>query len=59
VSCPVVIVDYDDRWPVIYEEAKQRILTVAGHKIVGVEHIGSTSIVGLGANPIVDIMGGC
>lgn len=58
VSCPVVIVDYDPRWPAVYEEEKRRILTVAGDKTSGIEHIGSTSIVGLGAKPIVDIMGG-
>lgn len=58
VSCPVVIVDYDPRWPAIYEEEKRRILTVTGHKIIGIEHIGSTSVVGLGAKPIIDIRGG-
>jgi hypothetical protein len=31
---------------------------VAGHRILGVEHIGSTAVVGLGAKPIVDIMAG-
>ena len=59
MSCPVVIVDYDDRWPVIYEEEKQLILTVAGHKIVGIEHIGSTSVVGLGAKTHYRHYGGC
>ena len=55
---PVLIIDYDNRWPVIYEDEKQRILTVAGHKINGIDHIGSTSVVGLGAKPIIDTMAG-
>ncbi len=58
MSRPVVIVDYDPRWPVIYEEEKLLILSVDGYRILGVEHIGSTAVVGLGAKPIVDIMVG-
>jgi GrpB-like predicted nucleotidyltransferase (UPF0157 family) len=52
---PVIIVDYDSQWPAIYEEEKQRILTVGGAKVLGIEHIGSTSVLGLGAKPIIDI----
>ncbi|MCJ7770744.1 GrpB family protein [Candidatus Bathyarchaeota archaeon] len=52
---PVIIVDYDSQWPAIYEEEKQRILTVGGDKVLGIEHIGSTSVLGLGAKPIIDI----
>jgi GrpB-like predicted nucleotidyltransferase (UPF0157 family) len=58
MSCPIVIVDYDPRWPFIYEEEKRHILAIAGHKILCLEHIGSTAIVGLGAKPIVDIIAG-
>ncbi len=50
--------DYDPRWPIIFEEEKQRILAVAGHRIIGIEHIGSSAVVGLGAKPIIDIMAG-
>lgn len=53
-----MIVDYNPRWPLIYEEEKKHILAVAGHKIIDVEHIGSTAVVNLGAKPIVDIMAG-
>ena len=53
---PVVIVDYDPRWPILYEDEKGRILDVIGHKVLAIEHIGSTAVQGLGAKPIVDIM---
>lgn len=53
---PVVIVDYDPRWPILYEEEKHRILEVVRHKVIAIEHIGSTAVPGLGAKPIVDIM---
>ena len=55
---PVVIVDYDHRWSLTYEEERRRILAVAGYRILGVEHIGSMAVVGLGAKPIIDIMVG-
>lgn len=58
MSCPIVIVDYDPRWPFIYEEEKRHILAIAGHKILCLEHIGSTAVVGLRAKPIVDIIAG-
>jgi GrpB-like predicted nucleotidyltransferase (UPF0157 family) len=48
--------DYDRRWPAAYLDHRRRIrdaLTAAG---IGVEHIGSTSVPGLAAKPIIDIV---
>ncbi|MEM2929553.1 MAG: GrpB family protein [Thermoproteota archaeon] len=53
---PVVIVDYDPQWPLLYEEEKKNILAVIGHKVLAIEHVGSTAVLGLGAKPIIDIM---
>ena len=53
---PVIIVDYDSKWPSLFEEEKAKILSVIGHIIVAVEHVGSTAVPGLGAKPIIDIM---
>jgi len=53
---PVVMVEYDPAWPSLYEAEKERVLSVAGQKISTIEHIGSTSVPGLGAKPIIDIM---
>jgi GrpB-like predicted nucleotidyltransferase (UPF0157 family) len=55
---PVVIVEYDPRWPGIYEEEKRVVLDAIGEKISGIEHIGSTSVPGMGAKNIVDMMAG-
>ena len=55
---PVVVVDYDPQWPTLYEEEKRLILEVVGHKVLAVEHIGSTAVPGLGAKSIIDIMAG-
>ena len=52
----IAIADYDPKWPIMYEEEKAEILSVIGHKIVAIEHIGSTAVPNLGAKPIIDIM---
>jgi len=58
VKNPVVIVDYDARWPIIYEKEKARILKAIGGKVVAIEHVGSTAVPGLGAKPVIDILVG-
>jgi GrpB-like predicted nucleotidyltransferase (UPF0157 family) len=55
---PVIIVDYDPSWPALYEKERGQILGIVGHKILAIEHIGSTAVPGLGAKPIIDIMAG-
>jgi GrpB-like predicted nucleotidyltransferase (UPF0157 family) len=55
---PIVIADYDSNWPNLYEEKKEAILKVIGSKVKAIEHIGSTSVPGLGAKPIIDIFAG-
>jgi GrpB-like predicted nucleotidyltransferase (UPF0157 family) len=54
----VVIVDYDPRWPGLYEEESARVREAAAESIMAVEHVGSTAVPGLAAKPIVDIMAG-
>lgn len=55
---PVIIVEYDPQWPILYGEEKLRIIEAVGHKVLAIEHIGSTAVLGLGAKPIIDIMAG-
>ncbi|KQO11251.1 hypothetical protein ASF06_00840 [Agreia sp. Leaf244] len=52
----VALSEYDDRWRGIYREHRQRILTAVGAVDVDIEHIGSTSVPGLAAKPIIDIV---
>lgn len=52
----VKVVDYNSNWPQEFEAEKQRLLETFGHKILAIEHIGSTSIPGLAAKPIIDIV---
>ena len=50
--------DYNPKWENVFEYEKKRIVNVIGDKIFGIEHIGSTSIKGLKAKPIIDIIVG-
>lgn len=52
----IKIVQYSHEWPVMYEEIKKLFFNSFGEKIAKIEHIGSTSVPGLGAKPIIDVM---
>ena len=43
------IVEYDPRWPIAFEDEKTRIVFVLGVELQFVQHVGSTSVPGLGA----------
>ena len=52
----LVIVDHDPTWPRTYAEHEERIRRALGRAAVQVEHIGSTSVPGLAAKPIIDVL---
>jgi GrpB-like predicted nucleotidyltransferase (UPF0157 family) len=56
VSGPIEIVDYDPVWPAQYLRQADRIRRVLGGQVVRLEHAGSTSVPGLPAKPIIDIV---
>jgi GrpB-like predicted nucleotidyltransferase (UPF0157 family) len=49
---------YDAEWVGRFERERQRLVGRFGKSIVGVEHFGSTAVVGMSAKPIVDMLGG-
>ncbi|TCO44913.1 GrpB-like predicted nucleotidyltransferase (UPF0157 family) [Kribbella antiqua] len=51
----VVVVGYDDVWPVMFAEVGARLRQELGDTALRIDHIGSTSVPGLDAKPIVDI----
>jgi GrpB-like predicted nucleotidyltransferase (UPF0157 family) len=55
---PVIIVDYDPQWPVLYEKEKELVCRALRHKIIAIEHIGSTAVPNLGGKNVIDIMVG-
>jgi len=54
----VTIHPYNPEWKRLYEDEKVKIFNVCGNVIQHIGHIGSTSVPGLGAKPIIDIMTG-
>ena len=52
---PIVVVDYDPAWTERFETERARIAT-ALPDARGIEHVGSTSVPGLAAKPIIDIV---
>jgi GrpB-like predicted nucleotidyltransferase (UPF0157 family) len=53
---PIEIREYDPEWPRLYEREEGRIRSVLGDRVARIEHAGSTSVPGLPAKPIVDIV---
>ena len=51
----VTVVPYDKAWKSAFEKIKSEIEFAIGDLIVGIEHIGSTSVKGLSAKPCIDI----
>ncbi|WP_145048181.1 GrpB family protein [Paenibacillus xylanexedens] len=54
----VNISEYNPDWNIEFEEEKNKILHALSSLEVVIEHIGSTSVSGLGAKPTIDIMAG-
>ena len=48
------VVPYDPTWPTMFEVEAHRIRTALGQLALRVDHLGSTSIPGLGAKPIIE-----
>ena len=51
----VIVVPYDEKWRSAFEQIKNEIEAVVGDMIIGVEHVGSTSVEGLSAKPCIDV----
>ena len=54
----VLITEYTPQWALEFEQEKIKIAEALGDIVLGIEHIGSTSVPGLGAKPIIDMMAG-
>jgi GrpB-like predicted nucleotidyltransferase (UPF0157 family) len=52
----VRLVEYDTSWPARFAGEASRVATALGTACAGVEHIGSTSVPGLPAKPVIDLL---
>ncbi|MWC29184.1 GrpB family protein [Paenibacillus sp. MMS18-CY102] len=51
----IEVVEYDPRWVQLFEALRDSVLPVLANLAVTIEHIGSTSVPGLAAKPIIDM----
>lgn len=54
-SPPVEVVAPDPAWAQWYAEARDRVRAALGDRVLAIEHVGSTSVPGLWAKPVIDI----
>jgi GrpB-like predicted nucleotidyltransferase (UPF0157 family) len=50
------LADYDPSWPLLYDAEAAKIRAALGEDAIVLEHVGSTSIPGLCAKPLIDIV---
>jgi GrpB-like predicted nucleotidyltransferase (UPF0157 family) len=55
-NAPIYLADYDPNWPALFEREATRIRAILGSTAIQIEHAGSTSVPGLAAKPIIDIV---
>lgn len=55
-NAPILLVEYDTKWPRLFQREATRLRRALGEKALAVEHVGSTSVPGLAAKPIIDIV---
>lgn len=56
LNSQIHIAEYDEKWPVKFAELEELISNALSKLEITVEHVGSTSVPGLAAKPIIDIV---
>lgn len=51
----VIVLPYDASWKTAFNDIRRELEAALGDLAVGIEHVGSTSVEGLSAKPIIDI----
>ena len=56
VDGQITLAEYDPSWPALFDREAERIRAALGDEVRLLEHAGSTSVPGLAAKPIIDIV---
>ncbi len=51
----VIVESYNSEWKRDFEDIRSELMAVLEGKVISIEHVGSTSVEGLSAKPIIDI----
>ncbi len=51
----VQVLDYDPRWPIQFDQLHSLLWPVVQDLATSIEHVGSTSVPGLAAKPVIDL----
>jgi GrpB-like predicted nucleotidyltransferase (UPF0157 family) len=54
-AAAIELADYDPSWPGLFRREDERIRAILGDRVLLLEHVGSTSVPGLAAKPIIDM----
>ena len=54
-AAPILLAEYDSDWPRLYQSDEERIRAALGEHALLIEHVGSMSVPGLAAKPVIDI----
>jgi len=55
VTHEIEVVDYDERWPARFEQLRDRIWPAVASLAARIDHVGSTSVPGIAAKPVIDM----
>jgi GrpB-like predicted nucleotidyltransferase (UPF0157 family) len=53
---PITLHDYRPEWPRVFAVEADRIRDALCHRVIKLEHVGSTAVPGLAAKPVIDIV---
>jgi len=56
LNSPIALSPYDPNWPLRYAALARDIRAALGDTVLALEHVGSTSVPGLSAKPVIDII---
>jgi GrpB-like predicted nucleotidyltransferase (UPF0157 family) len=55
-NAPIQLIDYNTEWPALFVREANRVRATLGDRVLMLEHVGSTSVPGLAAKPIIDLI---
>ena len=55
-NAPIMLVEYSAEWPTRFVREAERVRATLGERVLMLEHVGSTSVPGLAAKPIIDMI---